>query len=145
MSETGLKFVKTDDGVVASEVELGRDAKKRAFRREFLRPWRRNLQCLCCGGYTLRCVDCCEICPHCGWEDWYECHDAPEEAIRPNRLSLGDARRLVERFGPVVASDANQDGGPSIEDIERMSPGERGELNTLRKRFKRGLFRVLKR
>jgi hypothetical protein len=114
-------------------VQLGRDAAIRAFRMSD--DGEKLFQCVCCGMYTLSSVDTCDICPDCGWEDWYECHDAPSEVVRPNYISLNDARSVLALFGPAACCEANQSGHISIHDIERMSPSELATLKTMRQRW----------
>lgn len=121
----------TEAGPVSHPVTLGRDAARRSYRRPLRRPWRKIYQCLCCDAYTLDSVDCCDICPCCGWEDWYECHDSPDDQIPPNRLSLNEARRIVAVFGPAACTHVNQAGGLSVSDLERMPPSERAELKSI--------------
>lgn len=131
MSEPGVKIVMTVDGPVSQAVMLGRDARKRPYRRELLRPWRRRFECLCCSAYTLDVVDECDTCSLCGWEDWYECHDSPDEEIRPNRLSLNEARRIVTRYGAAACSHLNRAGGMTIADLDRLSPEEVASLKSV--------------
>jgi hypothetical protein len=134
MPEQGVKIISTDRGVIRSTVELGRDSQVRRYRRPLWRPWSKKFQCRCCEKFTLDDVDYCDVCPECGWEDWYECHDSPGQVIRPNYLSLDQARDLVLRFGVAASSEANRAGGLSIEEIERASPVERAKFRTARER-----------
>lgn len=131
MTEPAVRIVMTPEGPVSQPVTLGRDTARRPYRRLLARPWRKVYQCLCCDAYTLDAVDCCDICPRCGWEDWYECHDSPDEKIPPNRLSLNEARRVVAAYGGAACTHANQSGGLSLSDLERMSPAERSELKSI--------------
>ncbi|MCW5776625.1 MAG: hypothetical protein KIS87_09320 [Phycisphaeraceae bacterium] len=85
---------------------------------------------MCCGAFSLDDVDYCNICPHCGWEDWYECHDAPGEVIRPNRVSLHEARQIVAKYGATACAHVNCAGGLSIADLERMTSVEVSALKS---------------
>lgn len=131
MSEIGKKIIRTPDGLVEYEVALGRDQSKRAYTTD-RDTGHRKYQCVCCSRFTLNGVDHCEICGDCGWEDWYECHDAPDQVIRPNYVSLNQAKDIVERFGTAAVSQTNKAGGLSIEMIEKMSPNELARLKTIR-------------
>ncbi|MFN0011364.1 MAG: CPCC family cysteine-rich protein [Phycisphaerales bacterium] len=128
MARPGIKLVSTDQGVAKTEVLLGRDSARRPFQRLPWQPWKKRFRCECCGGFTLDSVDCCDICPECGWEDWYESHDAPDQVVRPNYISLNVARSLVQRFGVGAAASANGSHGIAVGDIERMSPDEIAKL-----------------
>jgi hypothetical protein len=130
MSESGTKLESTTAGVVETSVELGRDARSRPFRREVFRPWRKRFQCVCCGRYTLHNVDYCDICPRCGWEDWYECHDEPDREIRPNYVSLNAARRLVQEYGVGVACQVNMR-NVSVDELKQMTAEELAALKSL--------------
>lgn len=132
MAQKGIKIISTPDGVTRSEVLLGRDAA--------VRPWRlvgegdsakRQYECQACRQFTLECVDECDICPQCGWEDWYECHDAPDKEVRPNYSSLNRAREIIQRFGPAAYVALKKKEGPSIQELEAMSPEQRAALPTL--------------
>lgn len=130
MTEPGVKIVMTPEGPVSQPVTLGRDTSRRPYRRLLARPWRKVYQCLCCDAYTLDAVDSCDICRRCGWEDWYECHDSPDEKIQPNRLSLNEARRIASEYCPAACAHVNRAGGPSVSDLEQMSPAELSQLKS---------------
>jgi hypothetical protein len=87
---------------------------------------------LCCDGFTLDYVDHCDICPKCGWEDWYECHDQPDDVVRPNYTSLNTARDIVRRFGPAAAHQVNRAKGMTAGEVESMSAEELSRLKTPR-------------
>jgi hypothetical protein len=117
-------------------VSLGRDAECRARRRE---PHTGTLyfQCMCCGAFSLSSVDACEVCRECGWEDWYECHDAPETVVSPNRVSLNVAQSVFMRFGAGACCEVNFSGGVAseqIREIESLSVKDRASLRTARQR-----------
>lgn len=132
MAEKGTKIIMTDHGPVASSVELGRDSATRPFKSESGKSDDRKYQCCCCGAFTLNAVDVCNICPECGWEDWYECHDEPNTAKRPNRIGLCSARDIFRRFGPGAVFQINRAGGLTIQQVEAMSVEERARLKTPR-------------
>jgi hypothetical protein len=107
--------------VSAYAVQLGRDTAVRPFQDV---PEGRRLQCVCCGQFILDRIDECDICENCGWEDWYECHDSPAEVIRPNYVSLDQARRMVAEQGPLATRLVNRAGGMAADEAVRLSRAE---------------------
>lgn len=110
-----------------SPVKLGRDCATRPSQPG-AEHGRRLFQCMCCEGFTLDDVDVCDVCTRCGWQDWYECHDSPDQEVRPNYLSLNRAREILRRWGPSAACQANRARGLSFERLERMSAEELSAL-----------------
>lgn len=121
------------EGPQVHSVQLGRD-KERRPSQVFDDSGKLKFQCSCCGQFTLDEVDMCDVCSECGWEDWYECLDNPSQAIRPNRISLNDARSLVARFGAGACCEVNWTPGKKPKDIERMPASLRTTLKTARER-----------
>jgi hypothetical protein len=130
MSEQGTKMVTTSNGLVVHPVQFGRDARRRPFRRSLLPPWRKRYQCVCCGAYTLDSVDWCDICSRCGWEDWHEYNDAPDQCLRPNYVSLNTLRSVIQRFGYGAACHVNRARGLTVADLEAMSQAQLATLRT---------------
>ncbi len=116
-------------------VRLGRDAAVRPFKD--LQGGRRY-QCVCCGRFTLEYVDECDVCGHCGWEDWYECHESPLEVVRPNYISLSQAREALRRFGPGAVRRLNRARGLPPGELERLSPEQVRSFRTLDEEMGRG-------
>lgn len=112
-------------------VSLGRDQAIRPWQLNPASPDKRKYLCVCCGAYSLDCVDQCDICPECGWEDWYECHDMPDRVIRPNYISLNDARSICAQYGPGAACAVNRAKGLTRAELESMSAEERAQLKGL--------------
>jgi hypothetical protein len=124
------------DNSSAYPVALGRDAKSRPSRREPL-TGSLHFQCMCCGAFSLSSVDKCDICTECGWEDWYECHDAPDTVVSPNRVSLNVARSVCMRFGAGACCELMFSRGRALErtrEIENLTAKERASLQTARQR-----------
>lgn len=96
-----------------------------------------HFQCVCCGSFTLSDVGLCGVCTECGWEDWHECNEAPDEIISPNCVSLNDARSVFLRFGAGACCEVNfssLDATEKIKEIESMPLAVRASLRTARQR-----------
>lgn len=109
-------------------VQLGRDLASRKHQPDPEDPSKRRYECLCCGAFSLSSVDNCETCRRCGWEDWYECHDRPNDPIRPNYISLTDARSIVAKYGPGAAFQVNRARGLARSELEAMTPSQIANL-----------------
>lgn len=114
-------------------VHLGRDKNIRPFNLDPSgRQW---FQCVCCGEYTLDVVDECDICSNCGWEDWYQCHDEPDQRISPNGISLNAAKAICAKFGPGACCEANWVlGSNRLHELDAMKPDEIKRLKTAKER-----------
>ena len=143
MNDDAVQPLRDDDKPVAYPVKLGRDRAIRPFRVEPV-TGKTYYQCVCCGAFTLDTVDECDICPECGWGDWYECLDSPNDEVRPNYISLAAAQSLCMRFGAGACSEANspRQGAERIRDIEAMRPHLRAGLPTRRQRGESGGVRA---
>lgn len=112
-------------------VEHGRDRASRPWRPDPTDSSKRRFQCVCRGDYTLDVVDECDVCPKRGWEDWYECHDAPDRVTRPNYISLNDARSICARYGQGAACAVNRAKGLRRAELDSMSAEELAQLKGL--------------
>ncbi|MFG0243740.1 MAG: CPCC family cysteine-rich protein [Phycisphaerales bacterium JB054] len=112
-------------------VSLGRDKAIRPWQPNPKDPSKRRYQCVCCGEFTLDIVDECDVCPECGWEDMYECNESPDRVIRPNYISLNDARSICAKYGAGAACAVNRAKGMTRAELESMSTEQRSQLKGL--------------
>lgn len=75
------------------------------------------LPCPCCGLLTIEgpIEAYGEWCSECHWEIDPEAVEKPDEELRPNYMTLNDARILAAERGPLAVRERNQPGGKAYD------------------------------
>jgi len=57
----------------------------------------KNLQCPCCGYYTI--IEHFDICKVCFWQFDLSAHNRPDKVSGANRITLNEARKNYKKYG----------------------------------------------